>query len=474
MIGKLEPYFDYAESGHLWIGSVPRHWHVLPNRAVFQQVNERDHPEQEMLSVTITQGVIPQKLLLSDTSKRDGSNQDRSAYKLVSPGDLVYNKMRAWQGAVGISSHEGIVSPAYVVMRFRAPQNSRYFHYLYRTPQFAKEAERWSYGITSDMWSLRPEHFKIIYSPVPLPGEQAAIVRFLDWATVRLDRAIRIKRKLIALLSEQKQAIIQRAVTHGLDANVPLKPSGISWLGHIPQHWGSRSFSRLARIVRGASPRPAGDPKLFDGSHIPWLTVGEVTKDPGVYLTHTGTCLTERGAEQSARFSAGTLIITNSGATLGVPKILSIDVCANDGIVAFRRLSSEVNPVFAFYYLSTLTNRLRDELRQGGTQPNLNTAIIGRIGCPLPPADEQQAIIRFIEAELSELHLAMGRMAKEIELLLEYRTRLIADVVTGKLDVRGVDVPQEQTPEVSKVTREDSIESEAEEDELVEEYTDAD
>src|SRR5205085_7143552 len=162
---------------------------------------------------------------------------------------------------------------------------------------------------------------------------------------------------------------------------VSLKSSGVPWLGDIPKHWETRSFSRLARIVRGASPRPAGDPKFFDGAYIPWLTVGEITKDSEIYLTKTETCLTEAGAERSARFLAGTLVITNSGATLGVPKILSIDVCANDGIVAFRNLDSAVDRVFAFYYLSTLTSRLRDELRQGGTQPNLNTAIIGRIEC---------------------------------------------------------------------------------------------
>ncbi len=120
-----------------------------------------------------------------------------------------------------------------------------YFHHLYRTPQFAKEAERWSYGITSDMWSLRPEHFKMIYTPEPPPDEQAAIVRFLDWANGRLERAIRAKRKVIALLNEQKQAIIHRAVTRGLDPSVPLKPSGIPWLGDIPQHWEVKPLKRL-------------------------------------------------------------------------------------------------------------------------------------------------------------------------------------------------------------------------------------
>src|ERR1700730_16729552 len=223
MIADLQPYPEYKDSKQLWLGCVPRHWPVLPNRALFAEVKERGYPDEEMLSVTITQGIIRQTALLTDSSKKDSSRQDRSAYKLVQPRDIAYNKMRAWQGAIGASELRGIVSPAYVVMRLRNKENlQRYFHYFYRTPHFAKEAERWSYGITSDMWSLRPEHFKMIYTPQPPPEEQAAIVRFLDWANGRLERAIGVKRKVIALLNEQKQVIIHRAVTRGLDPDVRL------------------------------------------------------------------------------------------------------------------------------------------------------------------------------------------------------------------------------------------------------------
>ena len=181
-----------------------------------------------MLSVTITRGIVRQKTLLEGSSKKDSSNQNKAAYKLVQPNDIAYNKMRAWQGAISVSEFLGIISPAYVVMRLRGEHNvPRFFHHLFRTPQFAKEAERWSYGITSDMWSLRPEHFKMIYAPEPPPDEQAAIVKFLEWANARLERTIRAKRRVIALLTEQKQAIIHRAVTRGLDPKAPLKPSGI-------------------------------------------------------------------------------------------------------------------------------------------------------------------------------------------------------------------------------------------------------
>ena len=184
----LKPYPKMKDSGVPWLGRVPEHWDVVPNRAIFAEVRDRSYPEEQMLSVTIRNGVIQQQVLLSDSSKKDGSNQDKSAYKLVQPRDVAYNKMRAWQGAIGVSDHRGIISPAYVVQRPREGAHSRYLHYLLRTPAFAKEAERWSYGITSDMWSLRPEHFKMIYGCLPPLSEQAAIVRFLNY----IDRRIRL------------------------------------------------------------------------------------------------------------------------------------------------------------------------------------------------------------------------------------------------------------------------------------------
>ena len=119
MIEDLKPYEEYKETGLPWLGKVPGHWEVLPNRALFSEVKDRDHPDEEMLSVTITKGIVKQKALLESSSKKDSSNHDKSAYKLVQPCDIAYNKMRAWQGAIGVSTLRGIISPAYVVMRLR-------------------------------------------------------------------------------------------------------------------------------------------------------------------------------------------------------------------------------------------------------------------------------------------------------------------------------------------------------------------
>jgi len=251
MIDGLQAYPEYKDSGLPWLGRIPKHWDCLPHRALFEEIKEQGHVDEPLLSVTIGRGIILQADLLADSSKKDSSNLDKSKYKLVEPGDIAYNKMRAWQGAVGVSRHRGIVSPAYIVQRARGELRPEFFHYLFRTPAFAKEAERWSYGITSDQWSLRPQHFKMIYSCVPPRDEQDAIFRFLQGFEHDVHHFMRNRQRLIQALNEQKQAIINRAVTQGLNPNVTFKPSGIDWLGDIPEHWQTVRLGLVIDLLTG-------------------------------------------------------------------------------------------------------------------------------------------------------------------------------------------------------------------------------
>ena len=213
----LDPDVPFKPSGVEWLGDVPESWEVLPNRSLFNEINACNYPDEQMLSVTIKKGVIRQSALLEETSKKDSSNLDKSNYKLVLPGDIAYNKMRAWQGAIGVSPYRGIISPAYIAVRLRGAGNSHYFHFLFRTLSFAMEAERRSYGIASDMWSLRPEHFKMIYSCFPPLSEQTAIVEYLDKATTDIDAAIARARREIELLKEYRTRLIADVVTGKLD-----------------------------------------------------------------------------------------------------------------------------------------------------------------------------------------------------------------------------------------------------------------
>ena len=436
MIEGLKPYAEYKESGHRWLGSVPTHWSVLPNRALFDEVKDRNHPKEEMLSVTITRGIVRQKVLLDGSSKKDSSNLNKGAYKLVQPHDIAYNKMRAWQGALGASNLRGIISPAYVVMRPRKEANPWFYHNLYRTPSFAKEAERWSYGITSDMWSLRPEHFKVIGTVLPPPDEQAAIVRFLDHANRKIDGFIRAKRKLIGLLNEQKQAIIHRAVTRGLHPDVPLKPSGIPWLGDIPMHWGhTRLKFEASHIVDCLHATPT---YRTDGV-FPAIRTADI--EPGkVRLEQARKISSAEFQRWTARLKPemGDILYSREGERFGIAANVPADtsLCISQRMMVFR-IRKRQDSEYLMWQLNCRHVYLQASLYViGSTAPHVNVDQIKNFQLALPPVDEQKAIVEHIRSECSTINTAIARTEREIALMLAYRTRLTADLVTGKLDVR--------------------------------------
>ncbi|WP_045221804.1 restriction endonuclease subunit S [Desulfonatronum thioautotrophicum] len=427
----LKPYPKMKDSGVEWLGEVPEHWEVLPNRALFDEIRERNRPNEQLLSVTIKKGVIRQADFLENSSKKDSSNLDRSNYKLVQPGDIAYNKMRAWQGAIGLSHHCGIVSPAYVVQRPKDCCIPDYFHQLFRIPSFAKEAERWSYGITSDMWSLRPEHFKLIYSCLPPLPEQTAIVRYLDYMDRRIRRLIRTKRKLITLLNEQKQVIIHQAVTRGLDPNVPLKDSGVEWLGMVPEHWEVQRGKYYFREVDIRS--KTGDEELLSVSHITGVTP---RSQKNIYMFKAESYI------GSKICSPGQIAINTMWAwmaAIGVSKYYGLispsyhtyDIINhnkfNDEYLDILLRTRLYKDLYTIHSSGITTSRLR-----------LYPEDFLNISYLCPPLKEQEAILAWLHDATATLDTTITRAQREIDLLTEYRTRLIADVVTGKVDVREV------------------------------------
>jgi type I restriction enzyme, S subunit len=461
MIDNLKPYPKYKESSIAWIGRIPEHWTVLPNRALFDEMNERGYPNEEMLSVTIKKGVIRQKVLLEGTSKKDSSNLDRGAYKLVMPNDLVYNKMRAWQGAIGFSSNRGIVSPAYIVIRLRDMASwPLYFHYLYRTPLFSKEAERWSYGITSDMWSLRPEDFKMIYTVIPTPVEQAAIVKYLGYATDQIDKAIKAKKKIIALLEEEKQAIIQRAVTKGLDPKAKMKDSGVPWIGEIPYNW---TICRAKYLLHEIDERSKdGKEELLSVSHLTGITPRS---------RKTVTMFKAASYSGHKLCHVGDLVVNTMWAWMGAI-----------GISGYYGIVSPSYSVYQLFDTSTIEGEFIENLIR--TKPFLSNIICHSIGLRpsrlrlypeeflklqllIPPLNEQKYIMGIVHNQTTALNMAIDKTLNDISLLREYRTRLIADVVTGKLDVREA---ARHLPEVGEdLVAVDSVDHDEEDEEELEE-----
>jgi len=433
MIANLKPYPEYKESGSKWLGRVPDKWEVRNLRTLISKRAERDRTDLPLLSVAREKGVFVRSLTDTDEN-HNVIPEDLSNYKVARAGNLVINKMKAWQGSMGIAPCDGIVSPAYFVFDLRIA-NSAFGQRLLRSKPYVAHFGQASDGVRVGQWDLSIPGMRQIPVLVPSPAEQAAIVRFLDWANGRLERAIRAKRKVIALLNEQKQAIIHRAVTRGVDASVPLKPSGIPWLADIPFHWQVRPLKQiLARMDYGTSENVRGEGRvrvltmghIRDGKVIPPTTGGLGAVPPGLLLEKCDLLFNR----------------TNSPELVGKVGLFSGD--ANDEMtfasyLVRLRVRSEHNPIWMNYLLNSTSfwRYAKSQALVSLHQANLNSKRYGQMVIPIPCIRaEQDEIVENIQSKAARIESAVSRLEQEIALLREYRTRLVADVVTGKLDVR--------------------------------------
>ena len=303
--------------------------------------------------------------------------------------------------------------------------------------QFHIEAK----GVTR--YGLSHAGIKSVWLPLPPLSEQTSIVRYLDHADERIRRYVSGKQKLIRLLEEEKQAVIHHAVTRGLpaeasaqagrDPDVRLKPSGVEWLGDVPAHWKVRRVKQASRILRGKfTHRPRNDPSLYEGPY-PFIQTGDVARAKKTITGYSQT-LNKQGLAVSMMFPTGTLVMTIA-ANIGDVAVLDFEACFPDSVVGFVP-SQNVDRDYLYYLFRAMKTELLRETPVN-TQGNLNVDRIGSRHIPLPPLPEQTAIVRYLDKATADIDTAIDRAHRQISLLREYRTRLIADVVTGQLDVRG-------------------------------------
>jgi len=437
-ISSYKKYTLTQNSSVSWLGVVPSHWKLLRLKNIFHiHKNISGELGHDVLSIT------QKGIKLKDTTSGDGQlSMDYSKYQLVSLGDFAMNHMDLLTGYVDISSFAGVTSPDYRVFKLIHQESvPRFWLYILQLCYKLKIFYPLGQGAAQiGRWRLPAEGFNQFVSAVPTQDEQQKIANFLDHETAKIDTLIEKQQQLIKLLKEKRQAVISQAVTKGLNPDAPMKDSGVEWLGEVPEHWSMRKFKHVSRIVRGGSPRPAGDPLLFNGSYSPWVTVAEITGDEEIYLKQTDSFLTKLGSEQCRVFKTGTLLYSNSGATLGVPKILAINANANDGVVGFEKLSVDIT--YAYYFLLFQTADLRERTKQGSGQPNLNTDIVGNMEILLPPKEEVEEILQRIDQFESAYKMLLVLSNSTVSKLQERRTALISAAVTGKIDVRNWQPPE--------------------------------
>ena len=436
MIADLKPYPAYRYSGLQWLGKVPEHWDVKRLKLLLREVDCRSSTgKEQLLRVSQYTGVTVRKSM-DGTDLPDSRAASLIGYKRVMPNDLVINIMLAWNGSMGVSRYEGIASPAYCVYRFNSGALPLYYHELLRIPLYKGRIKAASTGVVESRLRLYSDDLGCIEAILPPPDEQAAIVRFLNWSNGQLEKAIRAKRKVITLLNEQKQVIIHRAVTRGLDPSVPLKPSGIPWLGDIPQHWEVRKLKFEMRFCGGGTPSK-GNLSYWNGS-IPWVSPKDMKTE---IIRDTIDHITERAVAQSSTnlVPAGSLLMVVRSGILQriIPVAKSIcEVALNQDMKSLTSKGRLDLDYFALFIRGCEKQLLHEWTKQGATVESIEHHYLSNTKVPIPPIQEQQQILEQLVVETAPLTTAISRFEREIELLREYRTRLVADVVTGKLDVR--------------------------------------
>lgn len=423
MIHDLKPYTAMKESGVPWLGKVPQHWSVLRIKSVLREVDARSlDGKGTLLSLTRTRGLIARH----DLTDKAHSASTLVGYKRYQSGRLVMNRMQAWSGMFGTATMDGLVSPDYAVFEVLGNHQVDFVLARLKSPDMVGQFALESKGIGSGFNRLYTDRFGPIPITVPPPSEQAAIVKYLNWATGRIDRAITAKKKIIALLNEQKQAIIHQAVTRGLDTNVRMKPSGIPWLGEIPEHWEVRRSKFLFREI---------DERSKSGRETHLAMSQRLGLVPSSQVQSTLRSETYVGGKVCRPKD---LVLNRLKAHLGVFAVADqIGVVSPDYSV-FR----QTREVEMTYFEHVLKGRgCRGELYQRARGIvegfwRLYTDDFYDISLPVPPAKEQRSIVEFLSNATDGLMVASEALQKEIALLKEYRTRLVSDVVTGKVDVR--------------------------------------
>lgn len=430
MTAGLTPYPEYKDSGLPWLGEIPKDWEMMKMKYLFRERSEKGYPDQPLLAATQTMGVVRKEHYENRTVL---ALKDLHLLKLVRIGDFVIS-LRSFQGGIEYAHYQGIISPAYTVLCPSQQVNPKYFTALLKSKPYIDNLSIFVTGIRQGQ-NIDYERLSRSFLPIPMFEEQETIGTFVTHANHRINRLIHDKQRLIELLNEQKKAINHRAVTRGLDPNIRLKPSGIDWLGDVPEHWEVRRVKSLSMVKRGASPRPIDNSKYFDDQgEYAWVRIADVTASIR-YLEKTTQRLSALGKSLSVPIEPGGLFLSIAG-SVGKPIITKIKCCIHDGFVYFPNFKDDAE--FLFYVFSS--GIIYGGLGKIGTQLNLNTETVGNISIGWPPSEEQGEIVKYLDIALDSLNDAIERVYREIYLLREYRTRLIADVVTGKLDVREVEL----------------------------------
>lgn len=427
------PYPEYKDSGIEWIGKIPKEWEGEKISSVFmfphEKVNDQDY---EPLSVTY--GGIKKQIATAAKSD-DGGNR-----KKVLRGDIAINGRSDRKGAVGMSAYDGSISLVYHVLRKRRENTDvKFFHYLFRSAIFSEEFYRWGRGIVDDLWTTRSDEMKRIMVPVPSVETQKKIAEYLDEKTELIDRIIERKKRLIELLREKRTAVINQAVTKGLDPNVELVDSGIEWIGKIPKGWEINRFKRIASIQASNVDKLTNpeDVAVRLCNYVDVYKNERISKDIQ-FMEATAS----RSQIRKVGLRKDDVLLTKDSETaddIGIPAIISDDIpnlVSGYHLYVARPNNKVSDGHFIFRYLqSQFTRSYFETSANGVTRFGLGATAVKELPVLVPSIEEQEGIGKYLNEKTVLIDQITKRVEASIAVFKEFKSSLISNVVTGKVKV---------------------------------------
>ncbi|EPP4108476.1 restriction endonuclease subunit S [Ectopseudomonas oleovorans] len=428
-------YPEYKDSGVVWLGGIPAHWNIKKFRYVFEESPEKitDEVVGDMLSVSGYRGIEVKQY---DDEGRRRTDEELFGYRVVRPGQLVVNTMWLNYAGLGVSEHEGHVSPAYRSYWIDPAMDKRFIHHLMRSGTYVQGYTRLLTGIRPNSLQMGRDDLMVFPVLLPTKSEQTQIARFLDHETARIDALIEEQQRLIELLKEKRQAVISHAVTKGLDPTVPMKDSGVEWLGEVPAHWNA---IHVGRVCRKVSDGPHFSPNYVDDG-VMFLSARNIAVD--AWHLEDAKFVSEEDYREFCRRvvpEKGDVLYTKGGTT-GIARVVDLDEKFQVWVhVAVLKLDRElVDPYYMAFSLNSAGCYEQSQLHtRGATNQDLGLTRMTKIWFALPPREEQTRICDFLNAELGNIDDLIAEATKVVALLSERRSALISAAVTGKIDVRN-------------------------------------
>lgn len=424
----MERYSEYKDSGVKWLGEIPSHWEVVRGLGVFSENKSKNTQLENSTVLSLSYG----KIIVKKDIDSGLVPEEYSSYQIVRPGCIIVRSTDLQNDKtslrIGYVCDEGIITSAYLGLQVKDNNNDKYLYYFLHDWDITKEIYRHGNGLRQSLsWNDLRDNSVLL----PPLSEQDAIVRYLDTATSEIDKAIAMQQKMIDLLNERKQIIIQNAVTKGLDENVEMKESGVEWIGRIPKHWEVLKLKRCAIIKTGTTP-PTSNLKYFENGDIPWFTPGDIN-DMNLHLSSK--TITKKAIEDNVGrlFPAKSIYFVGIGATVGKVASCDFEASSNQQINAIM-CNDRLDYKFATYCL-LMEQRIIRETTNFVTLPILNQSSTGLINIVVPPKSEQQQIVTYLDSEMQRFDSAIANCQRQITLLQERKQIIINEVVTGKVRV---------------------------------------